>query len=217
MTISENLQAFKKNIPNGVTLVAVTKTKKIHELMEAYQSGQRVFGENNVQEMEAKWQEIPSDVKWHMIGHVQRNKVKYIAPFVSLIHSVDSLRLLKEIDKQAKNNERVIDCLLQIKIAKEESKFGLTQQGALEIMASEVFKGLKNIRIIGFMGMATFTNEMKQVASEFQELKKFFDSCRQTYSLTELSMGMSADYEIALKEGSTMIRVGSAIFGDRNI
>lgn len=215
MAVSENIQAFKKNIPDGVTLVAVSKTKKVQELMEAYQAGQRVFGENKVQEMETKWREMPSDVQWHMIGHVQRNKVKYMAPFVSLIHAVDSLRLMKEIDKQAKNNGRVIDCLLQIKIAKEESKFGLTQQGALEILASEVVKGLKNIKITGLMGMATFTNDMDQVASEFQELKKFFDNCRQTYPLTELSMGMSADYEIALKEGSTMIRVGSAIFGDR--
>jgi pyridoxal phosphate enzyme (YggS family) len=216
MTISENIRAIKKNIPDGVTLVAVTKTKKVKELMEAYQAGQRVFGENKVQEMEAKWQEMPKDVQWHMIGHVQRNKVKYMAPFVSLIHAVDSLHLLKEIDKQAKNNERVIDCLLQIKIAKEESKFGLTQQGAVEILASEVVKGFKNVRITGLMGMATFTNDMKQIASEFQELKKFFDKCRQTYPLAELSMGMSADHEIALKKGSTMIRVGSAIFGDRN-
>jgi pyridoxal phosphate enzyme (YggS family) len=170
-----------------------------------------------VQEMEQKWQEMPKDIQWHMIGHVQRNKVKYMAPFVSLIHAVDSLRLLKEINKEAKKNERIIECLLQIKIAEEESKFGMSNADAAKLLASEEIKKLENVKIVGLMGMATFTNDEKQISKEFQKLKRIFDDFKKTNNqFTILSMGMSGDYKIAIENGSTMIRVGSAIFGERN-
>lgn len=217
MTIAENLKKFNSELPKNVTLVAVSKTKPVSDLMEAYNAGQRVFGENKIQEMEAKWQEMPKDVQWHMIGHVQRNKVKYIAPFVSLIHAVDSFKLLKEINKEAKKNERVISCLLQIKIAEEDSKFGMDQEDAASLLASEDFKKFQNIKVIGLMGMATFTDDEKQVSEEFQRLKKIYDQFRIINpEFTILSMGMSGDYKIAIANGSNMIRVGSAIFGERN-
>lgn len=223
MTIAENLENFNKELPKDVTLVAVSKTKPVSDLMEAYNAGQRIFGENKVQEMESKWPEMPEDVQWHMIGHLQRNKVKDIAPFVSMIHAVDSLRLLKEINKQAKNNERVIECLLQIKIAEEESKFGMTEEDASALLASEDLRNFKNVKIVGLMGMATFTDNEKQISGEFQKLKKIFDQFKiqpfnqaQGDSFRILSMGMSGDYKIAIENGSNMIRVGSAIFGERN-
>ncbi len=217
MTISENLNTLNSKLAKDITLVAVSKTKPISDLMEAYNAGQRVFGENKIQEMEAKWQEMPKDIQWHMIGHVQRNKVKYMAPFVSLIHAVDSLKLLKEIDKEAKKNNRKIACLLQIKIAEEDSKFGMNEADAAVLLASEEFKSLQNVEIVGFMGMATFTDNSLQVSEEFQKLKKAYDKFRkENPSLKILSMGMSGDYKIAIENGSNMIRVGSAIFGERN-
>jgi len=216
MSISENIKAFNNKLPDNVTLVAVSKTKAVSEIMEAYDAGQRIFGENKIQEMEAKWQEMPKDIAWHMIGHVQRNKVKYMAPFVSLIHAVDSLKLLKEINKEAKKNNRVIECLLQIKIAEEDSKFGMDEEDATQMLASGIVNNFQHIKIIGFMGMATFTDNEEQLKSEFQKLKNLFDSFKKTYQFTTLSMGMSGDYEIAIKNGSTMVRVGSAIFGERN-
>ncbi|AFL82643.1 pyridoxal phosphate enzyme, YggS family [Aequorivita sublithincola DSM 14238] len=217
MTISENLEKFKTELPADVTLVAVSKTKPVSDLMEAYNSGQRVFGENKIQEMETKWREMPKDIEWHMIGHVQRNKVKYMAPFVRLIHAVDSFKLLKEINKEAKKNERTINCLLQIKIAEEESKFGMDEADAATLLASEEIKKLQNIKIVGLMGMATFTDDDEQVSEEFQKLKKIFDEFKVHDSgFKILSMGMSGDYKLAIENGSNMVRVGSAIFGDRN-
>ena len=216
MSVSENIKEFKNNLPEDVILVAVSKTKPVSEIMEAYNTGHRIFGENKVQEMEAKWEEMPKDIEWHMIGHVQRNKVKYMAPFVSLIHSVDSKRLLKEINKQAKKVDRVIDCLLQIKIAEEDSKFGLDKDEALELLASEAFQKYENVRVIGLMGMATFTDDENQVSEEFKKLKQIYDSVKDDYNFTHLSMGMSGDYSIAIKHGSNIVRVGSAIFGERN-
>ncbi|MGJ8666369.1 MAG: YggS family pyridoxal phosphate-dependent enzyme [Patiriisocius sp.] len=215
--ISENIKKYNTELPEDVTLVAVSKTKPIEDLMEAYKAGQRVFGENKIQEMESKWEQMPKDIEWHMIGHVQRNKVKYMAPFVSLIHAVDSLKLLKEINKQAKKNDRTIACLLQIKIAEEDSKFGMESSMASEILASEEFKKLENVSVVGLMGMATFTDDESQVASEFKRLKTFFDNFRSEYpALKILSMGMSGDYKLAIENGSTMVRIGSSIFGERN-
>ncbi len=221
MTISENLEKFNKELPDDVKLVAVSKTKPVSDLMEAYNAGQRIFGENKIQEMEAKWQEMPKDIQWHMIGHVQRNKVKYMAPFVSLIHAVDSLKLLKEINKEAEKNERNIDCLLQIKIAEEDSKFGMDKTDAAKLLASDEIKKLRNVKIIGLMGMATFTDDEKQISEEFQKLEKIYNEFKiQSREFgTEfriLSMGMSGDYKIAIQNGSNMVRVGSAIFGERN-
>ncbi|WP_139855139.1 YggS family pyridoxal phosphate-dependent enzyme [Aequorivita sinensis] len=215
--ISENLKNLKSKLPNEVTLIAVSKTKPVSDLMQAYNAGHKVFGENKVQEMESKWQEMPKDIQWHMIGHLQRNKVKYIAPFVSLIHAVDSLRLLKEINKQAKRNERVIDCLLQIKIAEEDSKFGMDIADATALLNSEELQNFKNVKIVGLMGMATFTDDEKQISQEFQRLKKVFDQFKiEKSELKILSMGMSGDYKIAIENGSNMVRIGSAIFGERN-
>ena len=216
MSISKKLINIKATLPKNVSLVAVTKTKTINEIMEAYDSGHRLLGENKIQEMVAKWSALPKDIKWHMIGHIQRNKVKYMAPFVSLIHAVDSLKLIIEINKQALKNQRVIDCLLQIKIASEESKFGMSENDALILLAAEDIKELQNIRIIGLMGMATFTNNSNQISKEFQNLKIFYDTLKETRHFTTLSIGMSDDYPIALVNGSTMVRVGSAIFGNRN-
>jgi hypothetical protein len=220
MSIKENLQNIIKSIPESVTLVAVSKTKPISDLMEAYDAGQRIFGENKIQEMVSKYEEMPKDVQWHMIGHVQRNKVKYMAPFVSLIHGVDSLKLLKEINKQAKKNERVIDCLLQIKIAQEDSKFGMQAKEAFVLLQSEELKELKNICIKGVMGMATFTDNKNQIESEFKYLKSNFEQLRahncDNCDLQIISMGMSGDYPLAIECGSNMIRVGSSIFGARN-
>ena len=217
MTISENLKNFKNQLPGDVTLVAVSKTKPVSDLMEAYNAGQRVFGENKIQEMESKWQEMPKDIEWHMIGHVQSNKVKYMAPFVSLIHAVDSFKLLNEINKEAEKNQRTIECLLQIKIAEEESKFGMFEADAAKLLSSEELKKLENVKIVGLMGMATFTDDDEQISAEFQKLKEIYDQFRIVNPQFKiLSMGMSGDYKIAIKNGSNMIRVGSAIFGERN-
>jgi len=219
MTISENLIHIKSNLPKEVTLVAVSKTKPVSDILEAYATGHRIFGENKIQEMVSKYEEMPKDIVWHMIGHIQRNKVKYMAPFVSLIHAVDSLRLLREINKQALKNNRVIECLIQIKIASEESKFGLTEAEALRILASEDFSSFQNIKIVGLMGMATFTDNKEQLEKEFHNLKAAFNNLKklkaENCELKTLSMGMSDDYPIAIKNGSTMIRVGSSIFGKR--
>ncbi len=216
MTIQQNLEKFNSTLPENVTLIAVSKTKPVSDLMEAYNAGQRDFGENKIQEMEAKWQDMPKDICWHMIGHVQRNKVKYMAPFVHLIHAVDSFKLLKEINKEAKKNDRTIACLLQIKIAEEDSKFGMDKADAAALLSSEEIKNLQNVKITGLMGMATFTDDTNQVSEEFQKLKNIFDEFKTKHSeLKILSMGMSGDYKIAIENGSTMIRVGSAIFGER--
>ncbi len=216
MSISENIKRVKDSLPDGVSLVAVTKTKSEDEILQAYDTGHRMFGENKIQEMVAKWEQMAKDIEWHMIGHVQRNKVKYIAAFVSLIHAVDNLKLLNEINKQAAKHNRVIDCLLQIKIAEEESKFGMSEEDAMALLTSEELKTLDHIRIAGLMGMATFTDDRKQLSAEFGKLRTFFNSIKDTYKLKHLSMGMSADYPVALEYGSTMVRVGSAIFGARN-
>ncbi|MHA7844129.1 MAG: YggS family pyridoxal phosphate-dependent enzyme [Winogradskyella sp.] len=217
MSIKENLNHIKSSLPKHVTLVAVSKTKPVSDLMEAYNAGQRIFGENKIQEMAEKYEQMPKDIQWHMIGHVQRNKVKYMAEFVSLIHGVDSFKLLKEINKQAKKHDRVINCLLQIKIADEDSKFGMSANDATTLLHSDEFSELKNIKIVGLMGMATFTDDMTQVENEFKFLKTTFDQLKTENSeLKTLSMGMSGDYKIAIECGSTMIRVGSSIFGARN-
>lgn len=217
MTIRKNLDQITSSLPPHVTLVAVSKTKPLSDLMQAYQAGQRVFGENKVQEMVEKYHLMPDDVQWHMIGHLQRNKVKYMAGFVDLIHGVDSLKLLTEIDKQAQKHNRVIKCLLQIKIARETSKFGLPIQEAEALLSSETFKSLKNVRIVGLMGMASFTTDKLQISKEFKTLKSNFDQLKQQLkNLKIISMGMSGDYKLAIDCGSSMIRVGSLIFGARN-
>lgn len=219
--IKDNLIETLKTIPKNVQLVAVSKTKPNEDLIVAYNAGQRVFGENKVQELTIKYEELPTDIQWHMIGHLQRNKVKYIAPFVSMIHAVDSLRLLKEINKQAKKNNRIIDCLLQFHIAEESTKFGLDLAEAKELLSSDEFNEMENVSICGVMGMATFTDNEEQVQREFSALKKIFNELKETFfkskdSFKEISMGMSGDYKIAIKEGSTMVRIGSTIFGARN-
>ena len=217
MSIADNLQLIKKNIPNNVTLVAVSKTKPITSIIEAYAAGQRVFGENKIQEMVDKQLQLPEDIQWHMIGHLQRNKVKYMASFVSLIHGVDSIKTLKEINKQAKKHNRVIDCLLQAKIATEDTKFGLCGIEIATILNSPEVKDFKNIKIVGLMGMATFTDDKKQVKKEFNTLKDLFDKFKPNHKeLKIISMGMSGDFKLAIEEGSNMIRVGSSIFGSRN-
>ena len=217
MSVSENIKKYRSELPENVKLVAISKTKPNEDLMEAYEAGQRIFGENKIQEMTDKWEELPKDIEWHMVGHVQRNKVKYMAPYVSLIHAVDSLKLLKEINKRARQNERTIDCLLQIKIAKEDSKFGIDSEEAKEILVSEAYSKMEHVNIIGLMGMATFTDDEDQVRSEFKYLKSVFDKFQEQYpDLKELSMGMSGDYQIAIDCGSTMVRIGSSIFGERN-
>ena len=217
MSIKENLQQIKSTLPEHVTLVSVSKTKPVSDLMEAYDAGQRIFGENKIQEMAEKHEEMPKDIQWHMIGHVQTNKVKYMAEFVSLIHGVDSLKLIKEINKQAKKYNRVIDCLLQIKIAEEDSKFGMSYEDASALLQSDNLLDFQNIRITGLMGMATFTDDTAQVESEFKFLKSTFDKLSKLNAeLKIISMGMSGDYMLAIDSGSTMIRVGSSIFGARN-
>ncbi|GLU44512.1 YggS family pyridoxal phosphate-dependent enzyme [Allomuricauda sp. NBRC 101325] len=217
MSIKDNLLEIQSELPKGVTLVAVSKTKPNEAILEAYEAGQRVFGENKVQEMVAKWEVLPKDIEWHMIGHLQRNKVKYMAEFVSLIHGVDSLKLLSEIDKQAQKQDRVISCLLQMHIAEEDTKFGLNQSELNELINSEAFKAMKNIKIVGLMGMATFTTDETQIHKEFAQLKSIFDSLKSEIpEISILSMGMSGDYNIAITEGSTMVRIGSSIFGARN-
>ena len=220
MIIKQNLNKILSNIPKHVTLVAVSKTKPKSDILEAYNAGQRVFGENKIQEMADKHKALPKDIEWHMIGHVQRNKVKYMAEFVSLIHGVDNFKLLKEINKQAQKHDRIIACLLQIKIASEDSKFGMTAEEASEILQSKEFSELKNVTIKGVMGMATFTDDKEQIKNEFNYLKQTFDGLKQLQiancNLQTVSMGMSGDYPLAIDCGSTMIRVGSSIFGARN-
>ncbi|HPF11920.1 MAG TPA: YggS family pyridoxal phosphate-dependent enzyme [Flavobacteriaceae bacterium] len=215
MSIAENLHHIQSQIPENVSLVAVSKTRPVDELMQAYEAGQRVFGENKIQEMVTKWEHMPKDVQWHMIGHVQTNKVKYMAGFVALIHAVDSLKLLQEINKQAEKNQRTISCLLQIKIAKEDSKYGLNENEALDLLQHPLLNTLKNVRIVGLMGMATFTKNERQLDEEFGRLQKFYNNYKTLFNFDILSMGMSGDYPIALKHESNMIRVGSAIFGQR--
>lgn len=219
--IKENLQKVLNELPQQVLLVAVSKTKPNKDILEAYYAGHKIFGENKAQELIQKQPELPGDIEWHFIGHLQRNKVKYLAPYVKMIHSVDSLRLLKEINKQALKNDRVIDCLMQFHIAKESTKFGLSLEEAAEIMDSDAYKALNNARICGVMGMATFTSDMKQVREEFKTLKGIFDQLKTSHfkdveHFKEISMGMTNDYEIAIEEGSTIVRIGSEIFGARS-
>jgi len=217
MSIAANLHNIKEILPDHVSLVAVSKTKSNEDILEAYKSGQRVFGENKVQEMAQKWETLPKDIQWHMIGHVQRNKVKYMAEFISLIHGVDSLKLLTEINKQAKKYHRKISCLLQMHIAEEDTKFGLDKSELDAIINSEVFKQFENIEIVGLMGMATFTTDETLIRKEFKHLKCIFDELSNVLpDVSILSMGMSGDYTIAIEEGSNMVRIGSSIFGARN-
>jgi len=213
---SKKLQSLKSQLPEGIDLVAVSKTKPIEDLYKAYEVGHRIFGENKIQEMSQKQEQLPKDIQWHMIGHVQRNKVKYMASYVSLIHGVDSLKLLKEINKQALKNERVIDCLLQVHIAQESSKFGFDGNEIATVFAELDLHPLPNIRVVGLMGMASFTENIEQVKEEFLSLKKIYDTYQSSQKLSVLSMGMSGDYELAIECGSNMIRVGSRIFGERN-
>ena len=224
MSIAQNLSQIKSQVPDNVTLVAVSKTKPVADLMVAYNAGQRIFGENKIQEMTDKWQEMPKDIQWHMIGHVQTNKVKYMAEYVRLIHGVDSLKLLEEINKQAKKQDRIIECLLQIHIAEEETKFGLDEDELDEILkqhfdCAQCDSQLNNIKIVGLMGMATFTDNQNQIKKEFQHLKAIFDKASklktENFQLKTLSMGMSGDYKLAIECGSTMVRIGSSIFGSR--
>lgn len=220
MSISLILSSIKAELPEQVRLVAVSKFHPVEMIQEAYDAGQRLFGENHVQEMTQKYALLPKDIEWHFIGHLQTNKVKYIAPFVSLIHSVDSLKLLKEINKQAEKAQRVIPCLLQIHIAKEETKFGFSFDECREMLQQGEWKNLKNVQLCGVMGMGTFTDNVDQVRSEFHSLKDFFDEIKENVfsdnpSFREISMGMTDDYPIAIEEGSTLIRIGTKIFGER--
>ena len=219
--IQENLNIVRATVPSNVTLIAVSKTKPVSDLQEAYDAGQRIFGENKALEMRDKHQVLPDDIQWHFIGHLQTNKIKYIAPFVTLIHAIDSLSLLEAVNKEAVKNNRVIDCLLQFHIAQEETKFGLDIEEAKALLESDSFKDLKNINICGVMGMTTFTDDVVQVRNEFKNLKGIFDALKESYFgdkdyFKEISMGMSDDYPIAIEEGTTMVRVGSKIFGARN-
>ncbi|MBW6491548.1 MAG: YggS family pyridoxal phosphate-dependent enzyme [Lentimicrobium sp.] len=218
--LKENINKILRELPLEVTLIAVTKNRKIELLLEAYKLGLRDFGENRVQEMKEKQPLLPADIRWHLIGHLQTNKVKFIAPYVHLIHSVDSLKILIEINRQALNNQRVIDCLLQVYIAREESKFGLDEKEVLTILNSPEFLNLKNVKILGLMGMATFTSDENVVRSEFATLKRLFDKLKSEFFADneyfgQLSMGMSGDYQIAIDEGSTMVRIGTALFGEK--
>lgn len=223
MSIASNISALQQELqPIGVELVAISKTKPNTDILEAYSAGQRVFGENQVQELVAKYEELPKDIQWHLVGHLQTNKVKYIASFITLIHSVDSLKVLQEINKQALKHDRTIDCLLQIFIADEDTKFGLDHAEVIELLRSEEFAALKNIRIRGLMGIASNTENQKIVKEEFYELKILFDGIKTTYfrkedSFNILSMGMSSDYQLAIEQGSNMVRLGSTIFGKRVI
>jgi hypothetical protein len=221
MSIAHNIRTVTQTLEGtGCRLIAVTKTKPVEMLLEAYHAGCKLFGENRVQEMVEKYEQLPKDIAWHLIGHLQTNKVKYMAPFVSLVHSVDSLKLLQEIDRQAARHGRVIECLLQIFIAREETKFGLSFDEARELLASPETTALAHVRIVGLMGMATFTDDREQVRAEFRGLKQFFDALKNgplpaNAEMRELSMGMSGDYDLAVAEGSTLVRVGSSIFGSR--
>jgi PLP dependent protein len=220
MGIADNIKKFRDEIDPKVKIIAVSKTKPASSILEAYNGGYRIFGENKVQELVSKYNELPKDIEWHMIGHLQNNKVKYIAPFVSIIHSVDSLDLIKTINKEAQKNKRVIDCLLQVFIAKEETKFGLDHQELVQFLDAPILTGIKNVRICGLMGMATFTDDQSIVRKEFKQLRQTFEFIKEKYFKNEayfkdISMGMSGDYLIAVEEGSTMVRIGSSIFGQR--
>jgi pyridoxal phosphate enzyme (YggS family) len=221
MGIAEKLAALGRGLPEGMTLVAVSKTKPDTMILEAYEAGHRDFGENKVQDLAAKAERLPRDIRWHMIGHLQRNKVKYLASFVHLIHGVDSQRLLETIEQEGRKNDRVIDCLLQVHIASEESKFGLSEDELTGILDAPVFRSMQHVRIRGLMGMATYTENREQIRAEFQRLKRIFDSIKASSrpgleDFDQCSMGMSGDYKIAVEEGSTMVRIGSLIFGLRN-
>lgn len=221
METVSNFQKLQASVPENVLIVAVSKMKPESMIQELYNAGHRDFGENKVQDMARKQEQLPKDVRWHMIGHLQTNKVKYMAPFVHLVHGIDSLKLLKVINKEAIKNNRSIDCLLQVHIAKEQSKFGFTETELMETLASETFKELEHVSIRGLMGMATYTPDLERVRGEFKNLKRIFDKVKQEFfqgdsAFDQLSMGMSADYQVAIEEGSTMVRVGSAIFGLRN-
>ncbi|SHI97976.1 hypothetical protein SAMN04488096_106184 [Mesonia phycicola] len=216
-SIQENITKYREEIPAEVTLVAVSKTKPNEDLLEAYKAGQRIFGENKIQEMTDKHEALPKDIEWHMIGHVQSNKVKYMASYVSLIHAVDKLKLLKEINKRALEHNRVINCLLQVKIAEEDSKFGMNAEEVDNILASEAYQNMSNVKIVGLMGMSTLTEDTAQIEKEFSFLKKKFDQVASTNpDIKILSMGMSGDYQLAITHGSNMVRIGSSIFGARN-
>ena len=221
MSIKDNIISYNNKIKGNARLIAVSKTKPVEDLQQAYEAGQRLFGENKALEMRDKYEVLPKDIKWHFIGHLQTNKVKYIAPFVELIHSVDSLHLLQQINKEAIKNNRIIDCLLQIDIAHEETKFGLEEAEADELLSSEEFAQLKNVRICGLMGIGSITDDKNKTKKEFNNLKKYFDETKNNFFnsksyFCELSMGMSEDFEIALEEGSTLVRIGSSIFGARD-
>ena len=219
--IKENLERINATIPSGVTLVAVSKTKPVSDVQEAYNAGQRVFGENHALEMRDKHEALPKDIQWHFIGHLQTNKIKYIIPFVTLIHSIDTANLLEAVNKEARKHDRIVNCLLQFHIAQEETKFGLDLSEARQLLESETFKQMENIRICGVMGMATFTDDEVEIRKEFKHLKDIFDTLKKDYfadqpQFKERSMGMSEDYPIAIEEGATLVRVGSKIFGPRN-
>ncbi|MEN8203415.1 MAG: YggS family pyridoxal phosphate-dependent enzyme [Bacteroidota bacterium] len=221
MGIVENLHTLQTQIPSHVTLVAVSKTKPDEMIMEAYKAGHRDFGENKVQDLAEKAERLPGDIRWHMIGHLQSNKVKYLASFVHLIHGVDSLKLLKVIHREATKHDRVIDCLLQIHIATEQTKFGFSREELLDVLRSESFREMGNVRIRGLMGMATYTEHSDQIREEFRHLKRIFDELRvsvfsSSSKFDQLSFGMSGDYQLAVEEGSNMVRIGSLIFGARN-
>lgn len=219
MSIAQNLQKIKAELPEQVTLVAVSKTKPTEDILEAYQAGQRIFGENKVQEMTDKWEQLPKDIQWHMIGHLQTNKVKYLIPYVQLIHGVDSLKLLQEINRQAARFNKKINCLLQVHIAQEDTKFGFDAAEIEDLLHSEEFKSFQNIEVRGFMGMASFTDNETQIKAEFNSLKKIFDQYKNLtlphFKPEILSMGMSGDYALAIEFGSNMVRIGSSIFGSR--
>lgn len=219
--IKENLEKIRATLPEQVTLVAVSKTKPVSDLQEAYDAGQRIFGENHALEMRDKHEVLPNDIQWHFIGHLQTNKIKYIIPFVTLIQSIDSANLLEAVNKEARKHDRIVDCLLQFHIATEETKFGLDLDEARQLLSSDAFREMHNIRICGVMGMATFTDDTEQVHNEFRNLKSIFDTLKHDYfaeqpQFKEISMGMSDDYPIAIEEGATLVRVGSKIFGARN-
>ncbi|MDR9400697.1 MAG: YggS family pyridoxal phosphate-dependent enzyme [Psychroflexus sp.] len=216
MTIADAIKEFKDELGEEVTLVAVSKTKPNELLMQAYDAGQRDFGENKIQEMTDKAASLPEDIRWHMVGHVQSNKVKYMAPYVYMVHAVDKYKTLKEINKRAKQNDRSINCLLQLKIAEEDSKFGLSEADLKELLRKPELKELKNIRLSGLMGMATFTDDEDQVHQEFDQLERVYFELKEEFGFDTLSMGMSGDYQLALKHHTNMVRIGSSIFGKRD-
>jgi len=220
MDIAKNIAEIKKSLPEGLKLVAVSKKKSPEIIMQAYNAGHKIFGENKAQDIVHKYEKLPKDIEWHFIGHLQTNKAKYMVPFVSMIHSIDSFKILKTVNKEAQKNNRIIPCLLQFHIAQESTKFGLSEEEAHEILDSEEYKTLKNISIVGVMGMATYTDDDLQVRNEFCFLKKIFDKLKKEYfprkkGFKEISMGMSDDYPVAVEEGSTIVRIGSKIFGAR--